>query len=165
MAAQARKSWTDLYYEDIVVGEVVETPRHTVTQAAINTFAEVTLDDHPLHVDLDYCAKGPFGRPIAHGLMGLSLMEGLKMKLSLYRHTSIASLGWDKVRFVQPIFPDDTIHVRMTFKHKRESKKPDRGVVTEFVELVNQKGEVAIAAEHVTLLWKKGHAPATSSGH
>jgi acyl dehydratase len=151
----AKTSWTDLYYEDVVVGEEIETPAHTVTQADILRFADVTLDDHPLHTDEEFCRAGAFGRPIAHGLFGLSLMEGLKTRTKIYLHTSLASLGWDKVRFLKPIFPDDTVRVKVRFIHKRESKKPDRGVVTEKVLLVNQDDVVVTEAEHVTLLLRR----------
>ena len=145
----------DLYYEDIVVGGELETSEHTVSYADILKFAEITLDDHPLHTDEEYCRTTSFGRPIAHGLYGLSLMEGLKARLRMYEHTSVASLGWDKVRFKAPVFPDDTVRVKVTFTHKRERSKPDRGVVTEAVHLINQRGEVVTEAEHVTLLYRK----------
>ena len=150
-----KMSGTDLYYEDVVVGASVETARHTVTAADIMKFAEVTRDRHPLHTDAEYCRNTPFGRPIAHGLYGLALMEGLKTELRLFEHTSIASLGWDAVRFVAPVFADDTVHVRMTFEDKRTSRKPDRGVVTESVDLINQRGETVTQARHVTLLMRR----------
>ena len=145
----------DLYYEDAEVGAVIETPSHTVTQGDIDGFARVTLDDHPLHTDPAFCANTQFGRTIAHGLYGLSLMEGLKTKLKLYETTSVASLGWDRVRFKKPLFPGDTVHVHMTFTHKRESRKPDRGVVTEQVLLINQAGDVVTEGEHATLLIRR----------
>ncbi|MDP7241267.1 MAG: MaoC/PaaZ C-terminal domain-containing protein [Rhodospirillales bacterium] len=150
-----KKSWIDLYYEDVVVGEEVETSAHTMTYADILTFADVTRDHHPLHTDPEFCKSTPFGRPIAHGLYGLALMEGLKSEMRLYEHTSVASLGWDKVRFLKPIFADDSIHVLVRFTDKRESRKPDRGVVTEMVELINQRGEVVTEAQHVTLLLRR----------
>lgn len=147
---------TDLLYEDVVVGQELETAGHTLGQADIMKFAEVTLDHHPLHTDPDYCRDTEYGQTIAHGLFGLSLMEGLKSQLKLFEHTSLASLGWDKVKFMKPIFAGDTVHVRMSFSHKRPSRKSDRGVVTELVQLVNQSGEVVTEAEHVTLLMRRG---------
>ena len=56
-----------------------------------------------------------FRSRIAHGLFGLALMEGIKTGLKLYEHTSVASLGWNAVRFMQPLFPGDTVHVRVRF--------------------------------------------------
>ena len=146
---------SDLTYDDVVVGQEIETSGHTVSQADIMKFAEVTLDHHPLHTDPDYCRNTEFGQPIAHGLYGLALIEGLKSELRLYQNTAVASLGWDKVQFKKPIISGDTVHVRMTFTHKRPSRKPDRGVVTEKLLLVNQRGDVVTEAEHVTLLKRR----------
>ena len=152
----------DLYYEDVVVGEERDSAFHTVTLADIKAFAEITLDDHPLHWDEEFCKSTVFGRPIAHGLYGLSLIEGLKTKLGLYLHTSFGSLGWDEVRFLKPIFPDDTVHVRLRFAHKRKSRKPDRGVVTEQVSLLNQHAVVVTEARHATLLLRRSASPIPS---
>ncbi|MBT3360763.1 MAG: monoamine oxidase [Rhodospirillales bacterium] len=147
----------NLYYDDVEIGGELTTPAHVVTYEDILKFADVTLDHHPLHVDEEYCKKTKFGRPIAHGLYGLSLMEGLKTKLKMYETTSIASLGWDKVRFKAPIFPGDEVHVRVVFATKRDSSKPGRGVVTESVLLINQNDDVVTEAEHATLLIKRGY--------
>jgi acyl dehydratase len=157
MQTKPREAFVDLYYEDVVVGDEVFTDTHTVTMEGILAFAEVTRDRHPLHTDPDYCAKTAFKRPIAHGLFGLSLIEGLKAELKLYENTSVASLGWDKVRFRAPIFADDTVQVRVIFDSKRESKSGPNGIVIEKVEMINQKGEVVIDAEHATLLFKRAN--------
>jgi acyl dehydratase len=154
----AGRRFVDLYYEDVVVGERMATASHTVTMTDILAFADVTRDHHPLHTDPDYCRKTEIGRPIAHGLFGLSLVEGLKAETKMYENTSIASLGWDKVRFLKPVFPDDTLHVEVTFAAKRESRKPGRGVVIESVRLVNQAGEAVLEGEHTTLLKRRAAA-------
>ena len=142
----------DLYFEDVVVGASLTTATHELSLADIRTFAAITRDRHPLHTDEAFCRTTAYGRPIAHGLYGLSLMEGLKAELGLYDHTSIGSLGWDKVRFAAPLFPGDRVHVRLRFASKRLSRNPARGVVVEEVELVNQCDQVVTSAEHVTLL-------------
>ncbi len=149
---QAPATARDLFFEDIEIGTTVTTATHDVTLADIRGFAEITRDRHPLHTDEDFCRTTVYGRPIAHGLYGLSLMEGLKAELGLYDHTSIGSLGWDKVRFSGPLFPGDRVHARMRFASKRLSRNPARGVVVEDVELVNQRNEVVTRAEHATLL-------------
>lgn len=147
----------DLHYEDVVVGGELKTATHTVTQKDILGFADVTRDHHPLHTDEEYCRNTKFGKPIAHGLYGLSLIEGLKSELKMYENTSVASLGWDGVRFKGPIFAGDTVHVKVRFLEKRPSKKPGRGVVVEGIELINQRGEVVTEAKHATLLICRGH--------
>ena len=142
----------DLYFEDVMLGATLTTATHELSLADIRTFAEITRDRHPLHTDEAFCRTTAYGRPIAHGLYGLSLMEGLKAELGLYDHTSIGSLGWNNVRFSAPLFPGDRVHVRLRFASKRLSRNPARGVVIEEVELINQLDEVVTSAEHVTLL-------------
>jgi acyl dehydratase len=155
----------DLYYEDVVLGEERVSGRHTVTMADIRTFGEVTHDNHPLHWDEAFARSMGFDKPIAHGLFGLSLLEGLKSELKLYEHTSVASLGWDKVRFKRPVYPGDTLHVRVRFREKRPSRREDRGIVLEEVQLINQKGESVLDAEHATLLLRHPSSVEASEGN
>lgn len=142
-----------LFYEDIRIGERFTTPRHRITEADIGAFCRLTRDHHPLHTDADYAREAGFPGIIAHGLYGLALMEGLKTELHLYDDSSIASLGWDKVRFLKPMLAGDEVHVEMDFTARRESK--GRGIVTESVRLL-RGDEVAIEAEHVSLIRMRG---------
>ncbi|RJL07714.1 MaoC family dehydratase [Paracoccus siganidrum] len=142
-----------LFYEDIRIGERFTTPRHRITEADIGAFCRLTRDHHPLHTDADYAREAGFPGIIAHGLYGLALMEGLKTELHLYDESSIASLGWDKVRFLKPLLAGDEVHVQMDFTARRESK--GRGVVTEAVRLL-RGDEVVIDAEHVSLIRMRG---------
>jgi acyl dehydratase len=151
----AESTREDLTFDDVVVGEARITPTHTVTDEDIARFAAVTLDEHPLHTDDGFARSMGFPRRIAHGLYGLSLMEGLKSKLRLYEHTSVASLGWDKVRFRHPILSGDAVRVRLSFLSKRPSSKPDRGIVVESVVLEREDGTTLIEAEHATLLVRR----------
>ena len=147
-----QQRFVNLYFEDINIGQEIRTESHIVTEKDILTFAEVTRDRHPLHTDPEYCKKTEFGKPIAHGLFGLSLMEGLKAESRIYEQTSIGSLGWDEVRFLKPLFADETVHVTFKFMNKRLSRKPGRGVVTEKVKLLRQDKEILIEGLHITLL-------------
>ena len=95
-------------------------------------FAEVARNRHPLHTDPEYCKSTKFGKP--------------------YEQTLIASLGWDEVRFLKPIFANDTVFAKYIFLKKRKSRKPGRGIVTEKVQLLNQKNDIVIEGSHTTLL-------------
>ena len=141
-----------LYYDDVDVGRRFETRSHVVSDEDLERFSDLTHDHHALHRDDAFARSMGFPRRIAHGLFGLALMEGLKSELGLYETTSVASLGWDEVRFRKAIVSGDKVHVRVRLDAKRLSKKEGRGVVTESVELINQDGEVAISAIHATLL-------------
>ncbi|CAN7453627.1 MaoC family dehydratase [Pararhizobium sp. LjRoot238] len=157
MQAKPREAFVDLYYEDVVIGDEITSDTHTVTREDILIFGKVTRDQHPLHTDEDYCRQTAFGRPIAHGLFGLSLIEGLKTELKLYENTSVASLGWDKVKFRAAIFPGDTLRVRVVFDSKRESKN-GHGIVIEKTELINQDNLVVIEAEHAAMVQRRPSA-------
>jgi acyl dehydratase len=145
-------SMEDLFFEDVVVGQEFVSATHTVAASDINAFADITRDHHALHVNEEHARKMGFPGVIAHGLFGVSLMEGLKSELRLYEHTSIASLGWDRVRFRRPVAAGDTLRLRIRFQEKRLSQKAGRGIVIEMLQLYNQKGEVVTEAEHSSLL-------------
>src|ERR1700733_11996537 len=108
-----------LFYEDIHVGRELISGTHTVSSSDITAFADLPRDRHALHVDEEHARRMGFPGVIAHGLFGLSLMEGLKSELLVYEHTSIASLGWDKVRFRTSVSVGDTLHLRIKFQSKR----------------------------------------------
>jgi len=142
----------ELWFEDVVVGTEMRSDAHTVSAEAIAQFCDLTQDHHPLHTDAAYAKSRGFPGVIAHGLFGLSLMEGLKTAMGLYETSSIASLGWDGVRFVRPVVAGDEVHVSFRFVDKRLSSKGGRGVVTEALQLVNQRGECVIEAQHAALV-------------
>ena len=87
------------------VGEPLGTgPWHEVTQEQVNLFADATGDHQWIHVDLDKAAKGPFGGPIAHGYLTLSLIP--KLGADIYRVEGLSmgiNYGLNKVRFPQPV--------------------------------------------------------------
>lgn len=147
----------NLRYEDIALGAQFESAAHTVTEADIAVFADVTRDHHPLHIDAAYAKSRGFPAVIAHGLYGLSLMEGLKSELKLYEETSVASLGWTEVQFKAPILAGDTLRVRFRFVEKRPTRNPGRGIVIEALDLINQRDEVVTTARHTSLILT--HAP------
>lgn len=142
----------DIYFDDVVVGATFETPTHAITAADIARFCDLTRDHHPLHTDADYAGSRGFRGVIAHGLYGLALMEGLKTELKLYENSSIASLGWDRVRFLRPVIAGDVVRVGFEFTEKRTSSRPGRGIVIETLRLLNQQGECVIEAQHSALL-------------
>ncbi|WP_335949333.1 MaoC family dehydratase [Salipiger bermudensis] len=144
----------NLFYEDVEIGATYTTPSHEITVADIADFCRLTRDFHPLHTDADYAKKAGFPGIIAHGLYGLALMEGLKTELKLYEETSIASLGWNDVRFKHAIVAGDTVYVEMDFTAKRESGSRPAGIITEAVRLCRADGTLLIEAEHISLIRK-----------
>lgn len=148
MSAAAR----DVYFEDVEIGAELRSESHVVSAEDIGRFCDLTRDHHPLHTDAGYAQSRGFPGVIAHGLFGLSLMEGLKTALKIYENSSIASLGWDQVRFLRPVVAGDAVHVVFRFTDKRLSARGGRGVVTESLQLLNQRAEPVIEAVHVALV-------------
>lgn len=141
-----------LSFEDVDLASAYETRAHRMTADDLVRFGELTHDRHPLHTDDAFARSMGFPGRIAHGLFSLALLEGLKAEMGLYETTSVASLGWDEVRFRKPVVVDDLLRTRVTFLSKRRSRQPGRGVVVEQVELLNQHDEVVLSAKHATLL-------------
>lgn len=144
-----------LYYEDFEVGAEYETPGRTITESDIVQFAALTGDWNPVHTDEEYCKHTFYGQRIAHGMLGMSYIEGMKFRLGHFDGTAIASLGWS-VTFPKPIFIGDTIRVKVKIASKRETKKPDRGILVEEVQIVNQRDEVVTEAEHTVMVKRRG---------
>lgn len=130
-----------MFYEDFTVGQVIETPRRTITSTDIVNFACLSGDFNGVHADHEYCKTTPFGEPIAHAPLVYAVMGGLQYASGVNDGTLIAVLGIDQWRMHKPVKHGDTVHMRSTVTDKRETSKDDRGVVTFNREFVNQRNE------------------------
>ncbi|MGQ9710299.1 MAG: MaoC/PaaZ C-terminal domain-containing protein [Anaerolineae bacterium] len=108
------------YFEEFVIGEEIESAPRAITEADIMTFAELSGDTNPLHVDPEYARTTVFGERIAHGLLGLSVASGLAWQTGLMEGTAIAFIGLDW-KFRAPIRIGDTIRVRMAATQKKDA--------------------------------------------
>jgi acyl dehydratase len=134
------------YWDDVKVGDVGISPTFTVTAEHIMTYADLTGDHTPVHTDEAYARTTPFGTRVAHGLLGLSLADGLKTQADL-RFLPGMSLGWTW-DFRLPIKIGDTVHVKFHIGSMRLTKKVGWGIVVLASELINQKDEVVQLGEH-----------------
>lgn len=129
------------YFDDFEIGEEFISPGRTITETDVVMFAALTGDYNPLHTDAEYAKNTIFGERIAHGLLGLSIVSGLVTRIGVFDGTVLAFLGLEW-KFTGPILIGDTVHFRMTIIDKKETSKPDRGVIKRKVELINQHGKV-----------------------
>lgn len=148
----------DVHFEDVEIGARYRTPGRTISAADIAAFCALTGDHHPLHTDAAYARSQGFADVIAHGLFCLAIMEGLKTASGLYEHTSVASLGWDAVKFRAPVVAGDDVHVEFAFTDKRPASRGGRGVVTEEVLLLDRTGRVVVSATHAALVIMRPNA-------
>jgi acyl dehydratase len=143
-----------IFYEDYEVGSFRETTGRTITESDIILHAGQTGDFYPHHVDAEWCKTQSFGQRIAHGTLIFSV--GIGMTAGAINPEAF-SYGYDRLRFIKPVYIGDTIKVRVSIKEKREyPKNPSLGLVVELVEVFNQHQQVVMICEHLLLANKKG---------
>ncbi len=143
------------YYEDFVVGEVIQhSLSKTIFESDNNLFSLLTMNYHPVHTNVDYAGKNQHGQILVVGTLVFSLVVG--MTVPDVSGKAIANLGYENVKHLAPTFIGDTLYARTRVISKRESNsKPDRGIV--YVETIgyNQKGEDVISFRRNVLIKKK----------
>jgi acyl dehydratase len=138
------------YFEDYLVGAQRSTTGRTITEADIVLHAGQTGDFYPHHMDEEWCRTQPFGKRIAHGTLIFSVGVGLT---ACVMNPHAISYGYDRLRFIKPVFIGDTIRVTVRIKEKRDiAKRPNHGIVVEGCEVTNQNGEPVLACEHLLLV-------------
>ena len=144
-----------MYWEEWEIGAEFESPARTVTEADIVMFAGLSGDYNPLHVNEEYAKTTIFGTRIAHGPLVYAITAGLLFQLHLYDDTLIAFLGFENLKFTGPVKAGDTIHAKVKVLEKRETSRPDRGVMRRDLKVFNQRGEVVQEAIQAFLLKRK----------
>jgi acyl dehydratase len=134
------------YFDEIEIGDVGFTPRITVTEAHVLGYAGVAGDFSPLHMDELFAKTTHFGGRVAHGLLGLTLTDGLKVQSAFFQDG--IALGWNW-NFKGPIRIGDTVQARFRIAEARVSRsRPDMGILTIAIELLNQREEIVQQGEH-----------------
>lgn len=151
MSAQTRRG---LYFEDFEIGQEFKTPARTITQTDIVNFACLSGDFNEVHTNFEYCKTTPFGEPIAHGPLVYAIMGGLQYASGINEGTLLALLQIDAWRLLSPIKHGDTIHMAAKVVEKKETSKPDRGVITFERRCVKQDGAVA-QEMRATILYRR----------
>jgi len=142
------------FFEDYVIGSSRTSTGRTITETDIVLHAGQTGDFYPHHMDAEWCATQPFGQRMAHGTLILCVAVGA---LAGEINDEAMSYGYEKVRFIAPVFIGDTITSYAEIVEKRDhTKKPDEfGIVDEKVTVTNQRGQTVLAFVHVYLVNRK----------
>ncbi len=145
------------YFEEVEVGDSLETAGRTVTEADIVNFSNVSWDHFYAHTDSTSLNGTIFDKTVAHGYFILSAAAGLFV--SGKKGPVIANYGLENASFFKPVYAGDTITVYLTAKEKINRGVKGRnipsGVVKWLVEVVNQRDEVVCVATILTLVAKK----------
>ena len=142
-------------FDDFAVGEVFQSYARTITEADIVNFTCFAGLKLPLFIDEEFCKKhSPFGTRIVPGLMTASFAAGM-MEDILGPYT-IAALSLDGFRFIKPRKAGDTMHVSITVEDKRDTKHPERGILSSRQDVVRQDGKVVLQFTS-SFMMRKGH--------
>lgn len=145
------------YFEEVEIGDSLETAGRTVTEADIVNFSNVSWDHFYAHTDATSLNGTIFDKTVAHGYFILSAAAGLFV--SGKKGPVIANYGLENASFFKPVYAGDTITVYLTAKEKINKGVKGRnipsGVVKWLVEVVNQRDEIVCVATILTLVAKK----------
>ena len=141
-------------WDEFVLGSKRTGPTRVISADDILIHAKETGDFYPHHMDAEWCATQPFKKRMAHGTLVLSVAVG---SLADEINEAAMSYGYDKVRFISPVFIDDSVQAHSEIIAKREhTKNPEKyGFIDEAVVVTNQKGENVMAFTHIYLVEKK----------
>jgi len=142
---------TKIFFEQYLLDAVRKTSGRTITETDIIIHAGQTGDFFPHHVDAEWCKQQPFKERIAHGTLIFSIAIGLTA--NVINEVSM-TYGYERLRFLKPVFIGDTIQVTITIKDKKAYKQPGHGLVTELVETYNQHNKLVLTCEHILLVKK-----------
>lgn len=144
------------WYEEMEPGMVI---KHDVTRTCTETdnllFTVLGHNDQPLHLDVEFAKKSKHGAIAVNSLWTLNLIGGISVRKTTLG-TTMGNLGYDEIRFPNPVRIGDTLHGETHILDKRESKKyPNAGIVT-FKDIgMNQRDEIVVTAIRKGMVYKK----------
>lgn len=143
------------YFEDLIIGHTVTTAKHTITEADIVNFANVSGDHFYAHVDETSLDGTIFEKRVAHGYYLLSKAAGLFVDPK--KGPVLLNYGVEEARFTKPVYPGTTVGVRLTVKEKVEQEKRSeddirKGIVKFYVDMYDNEGESVAIATILTMV-------------
>ncbi len=145
-----------LYFEDFFVGQTFDHAiRRTVTEYDNVLITALTHNPAQLHLDEEYGKTTEFGQRIVNSVFTLGLIVGLSVGDTTLG-TTVANLGWDKVRFPRPVFHGDTLRAQSEVLSVRDSNsRPDAGIVVFIHRGRNQRDELVMTCERSALMHRR----------
>jgi acyl dehydratase len=147
------------YFDEWQVGDrVAHALTRTVTETDNVLISALTHNPQPMHLDHEAAAKSEFGQPLVNSVYTFGLMIGVSVADTTLG-TLVANLGYDSLKFPNPVFVGDTLHSESECVALRESKsRPDAGIVTWAHRSFNQRDELVCECTRTALLKKKPDA-------
>lgn len=142
-------------FEDLRIGEIFRNPSRTLTDANFAAFQAVSLDNHPIHYDENYCRRLGHQAPLAHGLQVLAFTAA---GAGLFPHIiGEALIGFIEVsaKFLKPVYPGDTLYPALEIVELTAQKTT--GIVVMRASVHNQHGDLVLDGVHKYLMRLKAH--------
>jgi acyl dehydratase len=149
-------------FDELEPGQEFVSLGRTVTEADIVTFAGLSGDYNPLHVDAVAAAATPFRQRVAHGMLVQSIASGMAWQTGIFTGTIVA-LREMIVRFESPVRAHDTLHIELEVLAKDPEPSPRRGWVRFATRVKNQDGVTVLDGEWLTLFARDGAARRVAS--
>jgi len=140
------------YLDDFQLGDVyIHRPGKTITESDNNLFCLLTMNHHPVHLDVEYAKKAHHGKILVVGPLVFSLVVGMTVRDVSGK--AIANLAYHEVKHERPVFIGDTIYAETTVLSVRQSvSKPDRGIVRVETQAYNQNRELVLTFQRSVLI-------------
>ena len=144
-----------LFFEEFSVGQRIISTARTVTESDVVTFAGLSGDYNQIHTDAEFSKSTPFGKRVAHGLLGIAIASGLAMRTGVLEGTVMAFREINEWKFTKPIFIGDTVHVELDVKETKALPRVGGGSVIIELSVKNQHEEVTMKGLWTVLVASK----------
>lgn len=144
------------YFEELQLGtSFTHQPSRTVTETDNLLFTTMSMNPQPLHLDIEFAKQSQFGQILVNSMFTLALVVGLSVGETTLG-TTVGNLGFEEVRFPNPVFIGDTITASSVVTDRRESQsRPTWGIVTFEHVGTNQRGEVVVTCLRKAMMLKR----------
>jgi acyl dehydratase len=144
-----------IYFDDLSIGDTFDSLSKTITESEIIDYAW-KYDPQPFHISKTDAAQSPFGGLIASGFMTAAITFRLFHQSNGFQTTSVGGHGIDKLRWLKPVRPDDTLRARMEIVTLKPSRsRPDVGNALCRFSTLNQDGDVVMTMENAWILKRR----------
>lgn len=154
-AETGRRYVHGLWFDEFQQGQVFESPGRTITEADIVNFAGLSGDFTSLHTDEVFARGTPFRRRVAHGMLVQAIVTGLGARTGIFEGT-IAALSDMVIHWKVPVFPGDTVRLRLRVEELDAAPSKRSGRVRFLAWILNQDDQVVIDGEWCTLMMREG---------
>jgi itaconyl-CoA hydratase len=144
------------YGDDFNIGDIYTTAAITMTETHVVSWAGLTMDFYPLHMDKEYAAKTQFGERLVHGPLIFAMAVGLVSSAGFAGDAAVAWLGVDNMKMLAPVKIGDTITVLVEVIEKQPTSKSGKGIQIWRYTVKNQKKEDVMVFDYKMMFHMRG---------